>query len=469
MKLSISFTVLFIIFNINPSFFAYPNKNPENHGYASDRFIVKLKSTPESIRKDMKKGKSVCKTYIESIDKLNRKYGVYIMEPFFADFQESLTFDNRITRIFIFKTSSDIDILKAVWEYSQDSIVEYAEPDYIGQGGGAIIPNDTRFPEQWALHNTGQNNGKNGADIDAIEAWSATTGNKKVIVAVLDTGIDLQHPDLKSKITSGFDFVNNDDDPQDDNGHGTSIASIVGAITNNNEGIAGICWDCTLLPVKVLDVAKYGFYSWWIKGISYAVEHQASVIVMSLGGDKFSQALKDAVDFAYDNGVVLVSITHNFGNDVVYYPSGYENVIAVGATDLNDKRWINSNYVKSIDVVAPGVSILAATKGGSYSRWTGTSQAAAHVAGLAALLLSLNPELSPFQIRDIIEKTAEDKVGSTDEDTTDWDPYYGHGRINAYKALDLAKGFSPTALKSKDSIVTTWGHIRDTSKGFGVK
>jgi len=468
--------MLFTIYVFNAEWFAFSASTPDISStplaiiiYAPERLLIRLKSIPERMQYEFKQNKSILRTYIESIDKLNKQYGVYAIERLVENQQNSQSQDRmipneKIKRTFVFKVLENVDILRLVEEYSKDPMVEYAEPDYIGQGGGTVIPNDTRFSEQWALHNTGQNNGKNGADIDATEAWLATTGNNKIIVAILDTGIDLQHPDLRSKITSGFDFVNNDDDPQDDNGHGTSIAGIVGAITNNNEGIAGICWDCTLMPVKVLDATKYGFYSWWIKGISYAVEHQASVIVMSLGGDKFSQTLKDAVDFAYNNGIVLVSITHNFGNDVVYYPAGYENVIAVGATDMNDNRWINSNYGKHIDVVAPGVSILTTTKGGNYSRWTGTSQAAAHIAGLSALLLSLNPELSPSQIREIIEKTAEDKVGFTNEDTTGWDQYYGYGRINAYQALILAKGFSPTSVKSKDSIITTWGHIKNTSK-----
>jgi len=437
--------------------------------YAPGRLLVKLKSIPERMQEELIRRKSVSRTHIASIDKLNRNYGVYAIERLFENAQEPqplgdrvLDGDCEINRLFVFKTSLTAAILELAAEYSQNPLVEYAEPDYIGQGGGAVIPNDTRFAEQWALHNVGQTGGKEDADIDAVEAWEFTNGDKEVIIAVLDTGIDLQHPDLKSKIVAGFDFVNSDDDAQDDHGHGTSNAGIIGAVTDNHEGIAGVCQDCTLLPVKVLSAANFGFYSWWAKGIRFAVEQHAHVIAMSLGGNVFSQSLKDAVDFAYNNGVVLVSISHNFGNDALYYPGGFENVIAVGATDMNDKRWANSNFGSHLDVVAPGKSILTTKKAGAYSRWTGTSQAAAHVAGLAALLLSLKPELTPAQVREIIEQTAEDKVGLAAEDTPGWDMYYGHGRINAYQALALAAGISVVATQPQQLATTTWGRIKSS-------
>lgn len=434
-------------------------------GYSPGRLLVRLRSVPKAMAEELAQNRSASRTHIKSIDKLNQKYGVCAIEHLFENAEDShllsgsLYEQSNLARIFIFKVPTDVDVSKLAAEYGKNPMVEYAEPDYAGRGGGTVTPNDTRFPDQWALHNTGQTGGKVDADIDVLEAWGFTTGSNEVVIAVLDTGVDLNHPDLKPKIAAGFDCVNGDAHAQDDNGHGTSIAGIIGAETDNKEGIAGICWHCTFLPVKVLDAANFGFYSWWVKGIHFAVRENANIIVICMGGNQFSQTLKDTVDFAYDNGVLLISITHNFGNDEVYYPGGFENVIAVGATDMNDERWTNSSFGSHLDVVAPGVSIMSATKGGAYTRWTGTSQAAAHVAGLAALLLSFKPELTPAEVRAVIQRTAEDEVGLAAEDTPGWDRYYGHGRINAYSAI-ASMADIPTAVQLRRSLPARWGYIK---------
>lgn len=244
----------------------------------------------------------------------------------------------------------------------------------------------------------------------------------------------------------GWDFANNDNSPIDDNGHGTNVTGIIGANGNNNLGYAGVDWNCKLMICKILDQNSWGYYSWWADGIYYAVDNGARVISMSVGGNNYSNLLNTAIDYAYNNGVTIIACMMNTNNNVIYYPAGFQNTIAVGSTNPDDDRsspffWdpaSGSNYGNHIDVVAPGNYIyglnhLSNTNYDTY--WGGTSQATPLVSGLSTILLAQDTTRTPAEIRNIIRDTAEDQVGNALEDVPGFDIYFGYGRINAYQAL----------------------------------
>lgn len=321
--------------------------------------------------------------------------------------------------------------------YRRDPRVEFAEPNYIahvlpssyglessltgyGLKPSFAIPNDTYWSSQWSL-----------PQIQAPDAWEINTGSTSVVIAVIDTGVDLAHPDLDDKIVPGHDFVNDDDDPQDDFGHGTHVSGIAAAETNNGLGVAGISWGARIMPVKVLDYSGTGTYYDVADGIVWAADQGAHILNMSLGGPQPSSVLEDAVNYAWDKGAVLVAAAGNDGTNWPIYPAAYQNVIAVAATDRNDQPAYFSNYGHYIGVAAPGVDILSTFPGG-YLSWQGTSMASPHVAGLAALVFSVDESQTNAAVRQRIEETADD-LGSPG-----WDEYYGYGRINSYRALSGA-------------------------------
>jgi subtilisin family serine protease len=335
-----------------------------------------------------------------------------------------------------------------------------------------IIPNDTNFSEQWALDNTGQTGGTPDCDIDAPEAWEIETGNGDVVIAIIDTGIDYTHPELVNKIWTnedeipdngidddnngyiddyhGYDIRNDDADPLDDHCHGTMIAGVIGAETNNGIGIAGICWDCKIMPVKIWNTNGYTEVTvdLIVEGIEYAADNGADIISMSFGGDverldglEGLKRTQNAIDYAYSKGCILVAAAMNYGKSDPHYPAAFDNVIGVAGTDHKDKRMsqgtLRSNFGDWVDVAAPAEDVF--TTSPTYDCWatdhgfpfdyiycTGTSIATPHVAGLAALLISKNPTYSQEKIMDIIKANV-DPYDSTYD--------LGTGRINAYKAL----------------------------------
>jgi thermitase len=311
----------------------------------------------------------------------------------------------------------------------------------------ATIPNEQFFSYQYALLNNGQVfypeknlRGTNAADIKASEGWSWSMGSRGTIIAILDTGIAQAHEDLKNKIMPGYDFVNDDADPQDDNGHGTFVASIAAAETNNGIGIAGVAWNAMLLPVKVLDSLGNGNYLTIAAGIKYAADQGAKVINLSLGGDADSFILKDACQYAFAKGCSLVAASGNSGSETVQFPAAYDSLCtAVGASDASDTLAPFSNRGPQIDVVAPGVWIYGAhydparpTELRFYDWDNGTSLAAAHVSGAMALLISYKPMLTNQQIMAIVKYTADD-VNSSQKPGVDQE--MGYGRINLQTLL----------------------------------
>ena len=304
-------------------------------------------------------------------------------------------------------------------ELKKDPNVIYAEPNFTLQSL-STLPDDEYFDRQWATNKIELNN-----------AWDLEEGSADITIAVLDSGIDLEHPDLKQNIIPGYDFVNDDSAAWDDNGHGTAIAGVIGAIGNNSQGIAGVDWQSKLMPLKVVDGDGIGTYYDVAQGIIYAADHNARIINLSIGGYAYSYALKDAVDYALEKGCVLVAAVGNDGIDTPMYPAAYEGVIGAAATDSQDRVDKNSNYGDFVDLAAPGLSVYTTEPEGRYGYNSGSSLACSHTAGLIGLILSSQPSLSRDRVEGILYNSS---------DYIREDKSYGHGRINAYRALLAAKG-----------------------------
>ena len=318
------------------------------------------------------------------------------------------------------KSGKSVDEMIAL--YQKNKNIEFVEPNYIATSD--FVPNDTYYQTQQAA-------ALNKMSLE--QAWDITAGSSSVPVAILDTGASFNHPDLGGQyMSTGYDFVNNDSDPTDDAGHGTMVSGIIGAIANNGVGIAGASWNSKILPVKVLGSTGSGSYDSIANGITYAADHGVKVINMSLGGPKSSLTLKNAVDYAYNKGVVLVASAGN-DNRVVSYPAAYPNVIAVAAVDNNDVKSTYSNFGSQIAVTAPGNNLTSTYFNGEYTTGSGTSFSAPFVASLAEMILSVDPSLTPAKVREAIIS------GAQDLGPTGFDKYYGNGRINFNNSLVYVK------------------------------
>jgi subtilisin family serine protease len=308
---------------------------------------------------------------------------------------------------------------RAIASLASEPSVESVERDVLVQGLDTI-PNDSLWPAQWGLRLIG-----------APRAWDATRGSSAIVVAVLDTGIDRNHPDLAGAVVAGRDLVNNDSDASDDEGHGTSAAGVIAARTNNGEGQAGVCWACSLMPVKVLAADGTGAMSTVAAGIVWAADHGARVINLSLGGPATTSALASAVNYAARKNIVLIAAAGNSGVDTRFYPAAYSEVVAVAATTESDARYSWSNYGDWVRVAAPGCN-AAPRVGGGYVEFCGTSSAAPIVSGIAALGLSLNAAATKSDIERAIASNARPVPGVAQS-----------GRVEAPQALSAV---SPSAL-----------------------
>lgn len=328
----------------------------------------------------------------------------------------------------------DVDALLAALR--GNPFVVYCEPDHIGTGG--FTPNDPSFTGQWHLRNAGSTNAV-PPDIRATNAWDITRGSTNVILAVLDTGLDLTLAEFGGRVAAGYDYVNNDADPTDDHGHGTAVATTAAALGNDALRTAGVDWNCRVMPVKVLDAGNSGYYSWWASAINWARTHGAHVINLSAGGSSSDTTLSNAIMTAINAGVVFVTITHNDSTSTIRFPGRMRPCITVGATMSNDTRSSFSNYGPEIDLVAPGSGIRTVNNGGGIGTWNGTSFSAPLVSGVASLLLSLRPELRHHDVRTLLCASADDRVGNPAQDTAGFDNQHGWGRLNAHAALQLAQ------------------------------
>ncbi len=311
--------------------------------------------------------------------------------------------------------------------------VAYVELDAIVQALGETVP--------WGVERIGAR---------LVHPYQTGDGVK---VAVIDTGIDYNHPDLAGKVVGGVDFVQDDDDPMDDNGHGTHCAGIIAAV-DNDIGVIGVAPGAGLYAVKVLDSTGSGYVSDVAAGIEWAVKQGAKVISMSLGSDSDSTTLRNACDAAYAAGVLLVAAAGNdyrkWGSiefDTVDYPARYSSVIAVGATDQSDGKASWSSTGSALELAAPGVSINSTYKGGTYATMSGTSMACPHVAGTAALVWANEPGLTNAEVRARLQQTADD-LGSVG-----WDKWYGYGLVDADEAAPLLVPQPPVAVAGPDRVL----------------
>jgi len=292
----------------------------------------------------------------------------------------------------------------------------YIEPNMRVQT--CLVPNDPYWPQQWGPR-----------IIEADYAWNTTIGDPSVLVAVVDTGIYYTHSDLAANyVALGYDWVNMDADPMDDHGHGTHCAGIIAAVLNNGIGIAGLA-QVRVMAEKVLDSGGGGEWEWVANGIIHATDCGANIISMSLGGYGYSELVHEAVKYAYDSGVLVIAAAGNENTNMKLYPAGYDEVIAVAATDQYDNKAWFSNWGDWIELAAPGVDIYSTVPWG-YESWSGTSMACPHVAGVAALVWSRHPNKTNDWVRLWLRYTADD-LGEPG-----FDVYYGYGRVNARKAVE---------------------------------
>lgn len=298
--------------------------------------------------------------------------------------------------------------------------VTYVEPDFVVRAADTV-PNDAAWGEQWGVRKIG-----------APRAWDSSRGSPAIIAAVLDTGIDLSHVDLRA-VVPGYDFVNRDLDPSDDQGHGTATAGIIGALTNNVLGVAGACWHCSLMPLKVLDASGVGAHSTIAEAVIWAADKGAKVVNMSLGSPGATKTLGDAVAYAVGKGVVVVAAAGNSSSTTPFYPAAYPGVISVAGTDANDRVYSWSNFGPWVKVAAPGCNAAPAL-GGGYSTFCGTSSAAPLVAGLAGLAVAAQPLAGPAAIEQALMRSATPLPG-----------YVSYGRVNAPALLSELGGVTPLA------------------------
>ncbi|MDQ3194489.1 MAG: S8 family serine peptidase [Bacteroidota bacterium] len=461
--------------------------NDDNHSpvFTKNKFFVKTNS---ELNISEATGKISLSTGLSTLDEKISKYKIKGVETLFRlkKGNSDLYKKYGMSRIYVFNIDEDpeVDLEKVIEDFNDDGNVEYSELNYIGTSAGKKedkleklfrknLPNDEMFYKQWYLENSGSvepsssgSRAKVGADVKILSTWEIETGSEEIIVAILDSGIKDDHPDLRGRIwinkneipgngldddgngyiddIRGWDFAYDDRRPDDGFGHGTNIATVIGASTDNMIGFSGIDKHCRLMNCKNLNSDNSGEYAWWAESIRYAVDNGARVINMSEGGDDYSRVLKTAVDYAIENGAIITAAMMNKGDNRDYYPASYDGVFAVGATDTDDKRcrkfsWGGGScWGRYISVVAPGNKIF----GLDYENvenyevyWSGTSQSTAIVSGIAALLLSQNKQRTNDDLKRIIRNSARDLVGDPREDKPGWDQFYGFGRVDSYAAL----------------------------------
>jgi thermitase len=484
MKTISTLKIIIVLFLM--SLFSLPVKPLTSFNYAPDRIIVKFRTNVSfsiSTNKDR-----IILFNINALDKLNAKYACVRVKNIGPKKPASANH-----AIYTLEFAGNPDIQQLIKDYLNTGLFIYAEPDFKGgiqgkPGSDSIMPNDPFFYRQWSLYNNGTFSSplpvKIDADIDMNKAWAVEQGDTSMVVGIIDTGLKLDHPEFSGRIwlnndevqgngidddgnlytddMHGWDFANSDNDPTDDEGHGTNVSGIIGANGNNSIGYAGVDWKCKLMILKAINSANWGYYSWWIDAIHYAVDNGARAINMSVCGTSASSPLQDGVNYALQHNVTIIACMGNENNNTPNYPAAYDGVIAVGSTNPDDTRsnpffWSatsGSNFNSYISVVGPGNYIygLNYLNNNSYDTyWGGTSQATPHVTGLVSLLLAQNSTRTPAELKDIIEKTSQDQVGNPAEDTPGWDQYYGWGRINAYSALT----YHPSEIEDRDNSLFT--------------
>jgi subtilisin family serine protease len=342
-----------------------------------------------------------------------------------------------------------------------DQRVRYVEPDYELTrladeeiGPFAVVPNDPGWLRQEEMRL-----------VEANRAWEVTTGAQQTIIAVLDTGILATHADLAGKVLPGYDFLANKPGAVDDEGHGTFTAGIAAAIGNNKTGIAGVCWSCQIMPLKILNEEGRGPTSAFVRAIRYAIDNGARVVNVSAGGPNYSQAMGDAIAYAVSKNVLVVAAAGNTPEERANYPAAIESVMAVASIGPNDSVTDFSSFGAYVDIAAPGVDILSAYIGGNERliRATGTSASAPFVSGAAALLVSVRPDLSAAAITELLTYTAVD-IG-----TPGRDDHFGAGRLSVYDAALAAVRPGPNGPVTTEITPASDNRFRIVAGGFAGK
>ena len=320
------------------------------------------------------------------------------------------------------------DTLRASW-----AGFEVCEVD--GVGGLADVPNDTSFSTQYSLLNTGQNGGTIGADVRALQAWSVTTSNPTIIIALLDSGV-FPHPELAGRILPGRNIPLGTNDTSDVcGGHGTHVSGIMTAKGANASGIAGMCWDAKILPVVIVNPCS-GLESYVADGLVWAIDQGANIVNMSLQYSVGSQYFRTAVQYAAAHGVPMIAAAGN-SNGAVSWPAKWEETIAVAGSNRFDARYSQSNFGPEVDVTAPGEAIYSLALNNGYANRSGTSMATSHVTGTIALMRAVYPTMSATAIRTVLMQTARDLA------PTGYDIYTGAGVIDAGAAVLMAQSMNP--------------------------
>ena len=436
-KKSIYFFILVLFINVK---FVFAQSNSGN-SHTPGELIVRLR--PDASRKEL--------------DTLSQKLGAVSVSPVFSPITPAGQHPHlRRNYLIRFPTEWMLEPLRR--RYVRHPAIEAVEMNRLNRPCAEIVPNDPNYGEQWNL-----------ALMNMPQAWDIEQGNPEVTVAVVDGGIDMQHPEFRSQLwrnigeipgngidddrngyvddLNGWDFSDaptllgsgdwrvRDNEPEDEIGHGTHVSGIIGAAANNGIGIAGIAWRCRLMPLRAH--FKYGGGGYLqnddvAAAIVYAADNGAQVINMSWGDTVNAFIIEDAVAYAYARGCVMVAAAGNVGAVGSWYPAGLKTVISV--TGLSEERQLNgdSNFGATIDIAAPGDEILSTDLNGGYQNLSGTSMAAAHVSGVAALVVSANPDDTNTEVQETLIRTA-DPLFISD--------LVGAGSLNAYTALT-----SPTEL-----------------------
>ncbi len=401
--------------------------------YFANKVVIKLKKET-----GLKKASA---NRVESVKTFLAKKGITQMKRRFPSVSAEETLLNDI---YIVDYNSPIDPKYYSDKLSLNEDIEWAEPFYLSEI--TFVPNDPQLATQYAL-----------TKVEAAKAWDINKGNKKIIIAIVDSGVDIDHPDLAGNIWTNDDPVNGvdddrngyvddihgwdfgglsgtpDNDPTEDSPtHGTHVAGIASAVTNNAIGVAGLGYNCTIMPIKTSQhdigdrTVAYGY-----AGILYAVENGADIINCSWGGYSYSKAAQEIIDYAVSKGVVVIASAGNEAENISIYPGAYKGVLSVGFTNSTDSRSSMSNYGLNVDVMAPGVNILNTWQDDTYTYLSGSSMASPLVAGLAGLVKEQFPGYSPLQISEQIRATCDD----IDDLNSFYAKQLGKGRVNAYRAL----------------------------------
>ncbi len=502
MKKGIFLSITFIFITIT---YASAGPNSVTDRYASNEIIVKFRENAAGLLEtQITEGVSAEEVKIsDSLDRLNKKYRIQKTEPLFKNFKKKRQQikallhkdkaflkkkEKRILRRLrrapkaakipaldrIYRIEVEIEagqtLEEVVAAYNNDPEVEYAELNYVVSVD--LTPNDSLYPLQWSLNNTGQIYPEDGrynpppgtpdSDIDAPETWDIYTGSSEVIIAVVDTGVDYTHRDLDDNMwvneaelngtadvdddengyiddIYGYNFCTHNDtpgpDPMDDYGHGTHCAGTIAAEGNNGLDIAGVCFNAKIMALKFLSSGGSGYASDAVTAFYYAVENGADIISNSWGGGGYLQSMRNAIDYAYSQGVIMVAAAGNDYSDFTHYPASYNHMISVAATNSNDQKPSFSNYGDRVDIAAPGIDILSLRAAGTsmgtvYDDYTtvasGTSMACPHVAGACGLLLSVNMTLRVDEMYDILMETV---------DPIETGVCLSNGRLNVFSAM----------------------------------